>query len=171
MKKTVVFLLLIYLAISLSACASKPQCATEYEVRPGNRITGELQTTPTIATLCTDKADYGESDMVHITFTVENGLDEQIVLSGGDRPVMDICIATDRCLSQTQAVEARLTRLEIAPGQSHTIYWDLPMSDVDLREVRSSTNVVAVVAKWLDSDGVISDIDISFSYGPRILLP
>lgn len=90
---------------------------------------------------------------------------------GGDRRVMDICIATDRCLSQTQAVEARLTRLEIAPGQSHTIYWDLPMSDVDLREVRSSTNVVAVVAKWLDSDGVISDIDISFSYGPRILLP
>ncbi len=95
MKTIPLFLLFAGLAAILSGCSLfsdlGPNCTSDIDRRPGNVQTGEMGKDAAQATLCTDKAQYDQGDIVHITFTVKNLLEEQIVLDGGQRPVMDVC--------------------------------------------------------------------------------
>ena len=165
------FILSISLGFSLSACSifSGPNCDSGIEIRPGNLATSTPQANATEATLCTDKAQYDKGDIVHITLTVKNLLDEQIVLDGGQQPVMDICAGG--CFSSSQSAEAKLTRLVLEPGQSRTIQWDWPTSDVDLQSALGQTNMVVVNATWVGVTGGGGGIFVRFNYGPRKGMP
>jgi hypothetical protein len=168
MNKTIASLLmLLALAVVLSACSTS-NCNSGKEGRPGNFITGRKPADVTLATLCTDKTGYNKGDIAHITFTVKNLLDEQIVLDGGQQPVMDICVSYAPCLSHYQPDIAQLTRLELGPGQSHIIQWDWPTSEVDMsKSVESQTNGVAVYGKWIGLDKASGSVRVQFFYGPR----
>lgn len=171
MKKTFLFLALMGITLLLGACSSQV-CDTDKEIRGGNFITGQKQADATIATLCVDKAEYNTGDTVHMTFTVKNALDEQIVLDGGQRPVMDICPAQHQCLSQYQPDVAQLTRLVLEPGQSHVIQWDWPTSpQADPQDALLPTNDVRVRAYWIGLDTVVGEVSVLFLYGPRKGLP
>jgi hypothetical protein len=147
MNKTIASMLMfLALIVMLSAC-SGPVCDSGTERKSGNLVTGEKGRDATIGTLCVDKAKYKTGDTVHMTFTVKNALDEQIVLDGGQRPVMDICPAQHQCLSQYQPEVAQLTHLVLEPGQSHTIQWDWPTtSQVNPQEAQGQTNDVMAQA-------------------------
>jgi len=167
-------LLLASLTLLLSACSlfSGPNCDSGIEDRSGNLATGRKQAHAIIATLCTDRTDYNKGDTVHITFTVKNLLDEQIVLDGGQRPVMDICISAAPCLSHYQPEIAQLTRLALEPGQSHTIQWDWPTPGVDMdKSVDPSINAAAVYGNHIRLDGGLGSVSVAFSYGPRRVVP
>ena len=175
-KMITVLLLLASLMLLLSGCSvlsflSGPNCKSGKEVRPGNYITGQKQADATIATLCTDRTDYNQGDTVHITFTVKNALDEQIVLGDGQRPVMDMCVEQNQCLSHSQSEVAQLTRLVLEPGQSHTIQWDWPTPDVNLPEALGQINVVTLDAYRIRLDKGTGSVFVQFNYGPRKGMP
>jgi len=149
-------LLLASLALLLSGCSvfsflSGPNCSSGTYRQPGNLVTGQKGRDAVTGTLCTDKSEYNTGDTVHITLTVKNLLDEQIVLDGGQQPVMDMCAGG--CFSSSQSAEANLTRLVLEPGQSHTIQWDWPTPDVDLQSALGQTNMVVVNATWVSVTG------------------
>ncbi len=175
MKKIPLFLLFAGLAAVLSGCSLfsglGPNCDSGKEIRPGNLATGAPQADATMATLCTDKAQYEQGDTVHITFTVKNLLDEQIVLDGGQQLVMDICIWQDQCVASSQPAEAQLTRLVLEPGQSHTLSWNWPTPESDLQKALGQTNVVLVSATWVGIRGGVREVSIQLNYGPRKALP
>jgi hypothetical protein len=172
MNKTIAALLmLLALAVVLSAC-SGPNCDSQTERRPGDLVTGQKPADATIATLCTDGTDYNKGDIVHITFTVKNALDEPIVLDGGQQPVMDLCVFSAPCLSHYQSDIAQLTRLELTPGQSRTIQWDWPTSEVDMsKSVEASTSSSVVYGKSIGLDGGLGTVNVHFFYGPRQVMP
>ncbi len=171
MRKLFLFLLLGCLVLLLNAC-SFSQCVSGIERQPGNAFTGEKGKDATIATFCTDKQQYNKGDIVHITLTVKNGLDRQIVLDGDQQPVMEICTwRTKQCLSQRQPSEARLTRLVLEPGQSHTIQWDWPTPEVDAKEAVDEINEVAIRGYWLGAGGGERELRLFFTYGEKIGRP
>ena len=173
MNKTIASLLMfLTLAVWLTACSSGPVCDSGTEKKPGNIDTGGIEKDATIGTLCVDKAEYKTGDTVHMTFTVKNALDEQIVLDGGQPPVMDICPAQHQCLSQYQTDVAQLTRLVLEPGQSHTIQWDWPTPEVDLHKaVNPASNQVYVHGYWGRLDKGPGQVMVQLLYGPRMLGP
>jgi hypothetical protein len=172
MKNIFLFLALLSLAHLLSACSSGSNCDSGIERQRGNVVTGKMGRDATIATLCVDKTDYNKGDIVHITFTVKNALDEPIVLDGGQQPAMDICFSYAPCLSHYQPDIAQLTRLELGPGQSHTIQWDWPTPEVDMsKSVEPQTNGVAVYGKWIGLDKAFGSVRVQFFYGPRRMMP
>jgi hypothetical protein len=154
MKKIMLFVLLDCLTLLLNACSGAGQCVSGTERQPGNLATGEQSRDATIVMFCTDKQQYNKGDKAHITLTAQNVLDKQIVVDGGQQPVMDICTwRTKQCLSQAQPAEARLTRLVLEPGQSHTIQWDWSTPEIDTKEAVNSMNQVLVEASWLGAVG------------------
>jgi|WetSurMetagenome_2_1015567.scaffolds.fasta_scaffold401838_1 hypothetical protein len=168
MKNTILFLALLSLTFLLGACSSGPICASDKEVRPGNFLTGQEQADATIGTLCVDKAEYNTGDTVHMTFTVKNALNEQIVLDGGQQPVVDICPAQHQCLSQYQSDVAQLTHLVLEPGQSHTIQWDWPSNpSVSPQDALGPTNEVSVRGYWVRLDRGRGQVYVMFLYGLR----
>lgn len=172
MKNIFLFLALLGVALLLGACSSGPVCDSGTERKSGNLVTGEKGKDATIGTLCVDKAEYKTGDTVHMTFAVKNALDEQIVLDGGQRPVMDICPEHNQCLSQYQPDVAQLTRLVLEPGQSQTIEWNWPTTpQVNPQDALGQTNEVRVQAHWVGRDGGLRDIDVLFLYGPRKGMP
>src|SRR3989304_2548044 len=110
-KMITLLLLLVSLTLLLNGCSlfSGPNCDSGTERRPGDLVTGQKPADATIATLCTDRTDYNKGDTVHMTFTVKNALDEQIVLDGGQPPVLNICVGAAPCLSQCQPEIGQLT--------------------------------------------------------------
>lgn len=168
MKKTFLILALLGVALLLGACSSS-NCKSGTERQPGNIDTGTMGRDAVTATLCTDKTDYNQGDTVHITFTVKNLLDEQIVLDGSQQPVMDICAGG--CFSQNQSAETRLTRLVLEPGESYTTKWDWPTSEVDLPTAVDPTNGVTVRASWIGMRSGTRELLVQFNYGPRKGLP
>jgi hypothetical protein len=170
MRKQFLFLLLDCLVFLLNACSS--QCVSGEETQPANFITGQQQGIATIGTFCTDKRQYDKGDTVHITLTVKNGLDKQIVLGGGQQPVMDICDwRTKQCLSQAQPAVAGLTRLVLEPGQSHTIQWNWPTPEVDVKGSLDQVNEVAITGYWVGKDGLQGELNLFFTYGEKIGRP
>jgi hypothetical protein len=171
MNKSIASLLMfLALTVMLSAC-SGPVCDSGHEEIPDNAITGRQGGVGTEATLCVDKAEYKTGDTVHMTFTVKNAYHEPLVLDGGQQPVMDICPAQHQCLSQYQPDVAQLTHLVLEPGQSHTIQWDWPTSDVDLQQAVHSTCDVTVNAYWVGARPPTGIVFVQFCYGPRRGLP
>ncbi len=168
MNKTIASLLMFFaLTVWLTACSPSPICDSGIERKSGNLVTGEKGRDATIGTLCVDKAEYKTGDTVHMTFTVKNALDEQIVLDGGQPPVMDICPAQHQCLSQYQTDVAQLTRLVLEPGQSHTIQWDWPTApQVNPQDAQGPKNDVMARAYWTRLDGGRGDVFVLFLYGP-----
>jgi hypothetical protein len=165
-------LMFFALIVWLTACSPSPICDSGIERKSGNLVTGEKGRDATIGTLCVDKAEYKTGDTVHMTFTVKNALDEQIILDGGQQPVMDICPAQHQCLSQYQPEVAQLTRLVLEPGQSHTIQWDWPNTpQVNPQDALLQTNDVAVQAHWIGLDTMVRELSILFLYGPRKGMP
>ena len=159
------------LTVWLTAC-SGPNCDSQTERQRGNIDTGKMGRDADTATLCTDKTDYNKGDTVHITFTVKNLLDEQIVLDGGQQPVMDICVSYAPCLSHYRPDIAQLTRLELAPGQSHTIQWDWPPPDADMsKSVEPQTNSATGYGKWIGLDKGLGTVRVDFFYAPRRVVP
>jgi hypothetical protein len=167
MNKTIAStLMFLALIVVLSACSSN--CKSGTEIRSGNLATGRKQADAITAKLCTDKTDYNNGDIVHITFTVKNLLDEQIVLDGGQQPVMDICVGAAPCLSHYQSAIAQLTRLVLEPGQSHTIQWDWPTPGVDMdKSMPSPISGGAVYGNNIRLDGNLGTVSVEFFYGPR----
>jgi len=172
MNKTIASMLMfLALIVVLSACSAS-NCTSVTVRRSGNLATGRKPADATTTTLCTDKTDYNKGDLVHITFTVKNLLDEQMVLDGGQQPVMDLCVSYAPCLSHYQAGIAQLTHLELAPGQSYTIQWDWPPPNVDMnKSVESSTNAADVRGQWISFDKQLGTISVGFAYGPRRDVP
>jgi hypothetical protein len=172
MNKTIASMLLfLALAVVLSACSTS-NCNSGKEGRPGNFITGQKPADVTLATLCTDRTDYNQGDTVHITFTVKNLLDEQIVLDGGQQPVMDICVGAAPCLSHYQPEISQLTRLVLEAGQSHTIQWDWPPPDVDMdKSIHPPINAGTVYGNNIGLDGNLGSVNVQFFYGPRRVWP
>jgi len=171
MKTPFLFLALLSLVFLLGACSAS-NCTSVTVRRSGNLATGRKPADATTTTLCTDKTDYNKGDLVHITFTVKNLLDEQMVLDGGQQPVMDLCVSYAPCLSHYQAGIAQLTHLELAPGQSYTIQWDWPPPNVDMnKSVESSTNAADVRGQWISFDKQLGTISVGFAYGPRRDVP
>jgi hypothetical protein len=174
MKKITLLLLFVSLVVLLSACYlfSGPNCKSGTEGRSGNLATGRKQADVTTATLCTDRTDYSKSDTVHITFTVKNLLDEQIVLGGGQQPVMDICVGAAPCLSHYQPEIAHFTRLVLEPGQSHTIQWDWPTPGIDMdKSVPPFTSATSVAGNHIRLDKRLGTVNVQFFYGPRRDVP
>jgi hypothetical protein len=173
MRKIPLCLLLGCLALLLNACSGAGQCVSGKEETSDNFITGERGGDATIATLCTDKQQYNQGDKVHITLTVRNGLDKQIVLDGGQQPVMDICIASwpDQCLSQIQPTEARLTHLVLEHGQSHTIQWDWLPSAQEIQKLATVMNTGQAYTHWIGVGGASRDLRLNFTYGPKMRGP
>jgi len=172
-KMITLLLLLVSLTLLLNGCSlfSGPNCDSGTERRPGDLVTGQKPADATIATLCTDRTDYNKGDTVHMTFTVKNALDEQIVLGDGQRPVMDMCVEQNQCLSHSQSEVAQLTRLVLEPGQSHTIQWDWPTPDVNLPEALGQINVVTLDAYRIRLDKGTGSVFVQFNYGPRKGMP
>jgi hypothetical protein len=172
MNKTIASMLMfLALTVVLSAC-SGPNCDSQTERRPGDLVTGQKPADATIATLCTDGTDYNKGDIVHITFTVKNALDEPIVLDGGQQPVMDICVSYAPCLSHYQPDIAQLTRLELGPGQSHTVRWNWPPPDVDMsKSVEPQTSSATGYGRWIRLDKGLGAARVDFFYGPRAMMP
>jgi hypothetical protein len=172
MNKTIAStLMFLALIVVLSAC-SGPNCDSGTERKSGNLVTEEKGRDATIGTLCVDKAEYNTGDTVHMTFTVKNALDEQIVLGDGQQPVMNICPAQHQCLSQYQPDVAQLTHLVLEPGQSKTIQWDWPTApQVDPQEALLQTNDVSLQAHWVRLDKIVGDVSVMFLYGPRKGMP
>jgi hypothetical protein len=169
-------LLLASLTLLLSGCSvfsflSGPNCDSVTVRRSGNLATGRKPADATNAKLCVDRTEYNTGDTVHMTFTVKNLLDEQIVIGNDQQPVMDLCVEKSQCLSQSQPEVAQLTRLTLEPGQSHTIQWDWPTPDVNLPEALGPINVVTLNAYWIDFDKGIGRIFVLFNYGPRKGMP
>jgi hypothetical protein len=103
---------------------------------------------------------------------VKNLLDEQIVLDGGQQPVMDICVLSMPCLSHYQTDVAQLTLLILEPGQSHTIQWDWPPPGTDLSDsIIDRTNVASVDGKWIRLDKGQGLVNVHVFYGPRAMVP
>ena len=166
-----VLAVLLCLALLLNACSSS-QCVSGKEIKPDNFITGERGGDATIATFCTDKNQYNKGDIVHITLTVKNGLDKQIILDGGQQPVMDICVwRTKQCLSQGQPLETRLTHLVLEPGQSHVVQWDWPTPEVDIKGALDEVNEAYVKGYWLGSRGGKRELNLFFTYGKKLRRP
>jgi hypothetical protein len=169
MNKTIASLLMfLALAVVLSACSAS-NCKSGTERQPGNMDAGTMGRDADTATLCTDKTDYNTGDTVHVTFTVKNALDEQIVLDGGQQPVMDICAGG--CFSQGQTIGTKLTHLVLEPGESHILRWDWPAPEVDLSTAVDPTNGVTVRATWIGVRGGTRELLVQFNYGPRKGLP
>ncbi len=124
-KKT--WLLVIALApVFLTACllASEPRenCAESHDPRNTRTLR-----------ICTDndfRDMYEFGDPVHITFTVTNISDERLVLDGGDKPALDICIRRE-CWSDRQELTPKLTRVTLKPGESRILTWTWPTTDTD----------------------------------------
>ena len=172
MNKTIASMLMfLALAAVLSACSTS-NCKSGTEIRSGNLATGRKQADAITTTLCTDKTDYNKGDIVHITLTVKNLLDEQIVLDGGQQPVMDICVGAAPCLSHYQPDIAQLTRLVLEAGQSHTIQWDWPPPGVDMdRSMPPPASAGTVYGNNFGLDGNLGTVSVSFFYGPRRDVP
>ena len=176
-KKMITGLFLLgSLTLLLNGCSafsflSGPNCKSGTEIRSGNLATGRKQADAIIATLCTDRTDYNKGDIVHMTFTVKNALDEQIVLGDGQRVVMDMCVEKNQCLSQSQPAVAQLTRLILEPGQSYTIQWDWPTPNVNLQEALGQINLVTLNAYSVRLDKGPGYIFVQFNYGPRKGMP
>ncbi len=128
-KKT--WLLVVTLApVFLTACllASEPRenCAESHDPRNTRTLR-----------ICTDNDfrdmyEFGES--VYITFTVTNISDERLVLDGGDKPALDICILRE-CWSDRQELTPKLTRVTLEPGESRILTWTWPTTDIDRDEM------------------------------------
>jgi hypothetical protein len=172
MNKTIASrLMFLALIVALSACSTS-NCKSGTEIRSGNLATGRKQADAITATICTDKTDYNQGDTVHITFTVKNLLDEQIVLDGGQQPVMDICVGAAPCLSHYQPAIAQFTRLVLEAGQSHTIQWDWPPPDVDMdKSILPPINAGTVYGNNIGLDGNLGTVNVEFFYGPRRVWP
>ena len=165
MKKITLFVLLGCLTLLLSACS---KCVSGQEIKSDNFITGEKGGVATIATFCTDKEQYNKGDTAHITLTVKNALNKQIILDGGQQPVMEICTwRTKQCLSQGQPPEAKLTRLILEPSQSYTLKWDWPTPEIDVKEAVDEVNEVSIDAYWLGTDGGTGELHLFFTYGEK----
>jgi hypothetical protein len=172
MNKTIASLLMFLALVFLLSACSASNCNSGTERQPGNIDAGTMGRDAVTATLCTDKTDYNKGDIVHISFTMKNMLDEQIVLDGGQQSVMDICVGVAPCLSYYQPELAQLTRLVLEPGQSHTIQWDWPPSGVDMdKSIHPPINAADVYGNNIRLDGNLGTVSVSFFYGPRRLAP
>jgi hypothetical protein len=136
-----------------------PRSATDYE--PDRRTT---------ATLWTDKVNYKQDEPIHIRFTVKNTSGMPLALEREDGPVMDLAVLflgdrepyrwSELHPDQMQA----LHRLELQPGEEHTIEW--VFKDHHKQPVCPEfCGSVEVLGYWQWANGELRQVGSMLGYG------
>ncbi len=124
----------------------------------------------TTATLSSDRGLYQKGEPFHIRFTVKNTSGRTLILEREDGPAMDLTLAyympsitkrTSDRWSELHPDEAlALHRLELRPGEEHTIEWTIS-------DFQGGAGGISVHGFWQGSDGLLREMLVQFSYQYR----
>jgi hypothetical protein len=137
-----------------------PWSTTSYE--PGRRTT---------AILWIDKTHYKQDEPIHIRFTVKDTSGQPLVLERGDGPAMDLTVlflgdAEPYRWSELQPDQMRaLQRLELQPGEEHTIEWVFKDYHEQPRGHEFGGSI-EIVGYWQWTYGKMGELHITPGYEP-----
>lgn len=153
MKKWLMAGTLLMMAALLAGCASTSwgNCDTSWE--PSHVAEG---------TICTDRYQYKFGETVHIRFTVTNTSGKRLVLEPREGELaMDIYVDggypdfVEMRWSEGRELGPEWIRLELEPGESRTIEWDVVPPE------RAFYNVVGA---WPRTSGRMAHVGVDIDY-------